>query len=104
VHLLGNAPLCATTVLECSCSRIHRYVAAPIKYDIVGAYSLTAVALSMLQSNDRNRAPTEVVQISAYRDSSHRRNVASSRLFSIQYLFSQYSIRGILIYCNKYFY
>jgi hypothetical protein len=63
-----------------------------IKCDIIRAFSLNAVALSMLQSNDGNRAPTEVVQISAYRDRSHRRNVASSRLFSIQY-----SIRGILI-------
>jgi hypothetical protein len=29
VHLFGNAPICAITVLECSCCRIHRYVAAP---------------------------------------------------------------------------
>jgi hypothetical protein len=27
--LFGNAPICASTVLECSLSRIHRYVAAP---------------------------------------------------------------------------
>ncbi len=25
VHLFGNAPMCASTVLECSCCRIHRY-------------------------------------------------------------------------------
>jgi hypothetical protein len=25
----GNEPICASTVLECSCCRIHRYVAAP---------------------------------------------------------------------------
>ncbi len=29
VHLFGNAPICASTVLECSCCRIHRSVAAP---------------------------------------------------------------------------
>ncbi len=29
VHLLGNAPICASIVLECSCCRIHLYVAAP---------------------------------------------------------------------------
>ncbi len=29
MHLLGNALICASTVLECSCCRIHRYVAAP---------------------------------------------------------------------------
>ncbi len=29
VHLFQNAPICASTVLECSCCRIHRYVAAP---------------------------------------------------------------------------
>ncbi len=27
--LLGNALICASTVLECSCCSIHRYVAAP---------------------------------------------------------------------------
>ncbi len=30
VHLFGNAPICASSVLECSCCRIHRYVAAPL--------------------------------------------------------------------------
>ncbi len=29
VHLFGNAPVFASIVLECSCRRIHRYVAAP---------------------------------------------------------------------------
>ncbi len=29
MHLFGNAPICASTVLECSCCRIHRNVAAP---------------------------------------------------------------------------
>ncbi len=29
VYLFGNAPICASTVLECSCCRTHRYVAAP---------------------------------------------------------------------------
>jgi hypothetical protein len=29
VHLLRNALICASTVLECNCCRIHRYVAAP---------------------------------------------------------------------------
>jgi hypothetical protein len=31
VHLLRNALICASTVLECSCCRIRRYVAAPQK-------------------------------------------------------------------------
>jgi hypothetical protein len=31
VPLFGNAPICASTVLECSCSRILRYVASPHK-------------------------------------------------------------------------
>ncbi len=30
VHLFLNALKCASTVLECSCCRIHRYVAAPL--------------------------------------------------------------------------
>jgi hypothetical protein len=30
VHLLGNAPICSSTVLECSCCRILRYVAGPL--------------------------------------------------------------------------
>jgi hypothetical protein len=30
VHLFGNAPICASIVLECSCCRIHCYVAAPL--------------------------------------------------------------------------
>jgi hypothetical protein len=29
VHFFGNAPIYASTVLECSCCKIHRYVAAP---------------------------------------------------------------------------
>ncbi len=29
LHLFGNALICASTVLECSCCRIPRYVAAP---------------------------------------------------------------------------
>ncbi len=29
MHLFRNALICASTVLECSCCRIHRYVAAP---------------------------------------------------------------------------
>ncbi len=29
VHLFGNAPISASTVLECSCCRIHRNIAAP---------------------------------------------------------------------------
>jgi hypothetical protein len=32
VHLFGNAPICASIVLECSCGKIHRYVAAPCKH------------------------------------------------------------------------
>jgi hypothetical protein len=32
VHVFGNAPICASTVLECSCCGIHRYVAAPFRY------------------------------------------------------------------------
>jgi hypothetical protein len=38
VPLLGNTPItvCSSTVLECSCCRIHRYVAAPtIQYRCV---------------------------------------------------------------------
>ncbi len=31
VHLFGNAPICASIVLECSCCKIHCYVAAPCK-------------------------------------------------------------------------
>ncbi len=27
--VFGNAPICASAVLECSCCRIHRNVAAP---------------------------------------------------------------------------
>jgi hypothetical protein len=34
-HLFGNAPICASTVLECSCSRIHRYEAAQYLHIIV---------------------------------------------------------------------
>jgi len=30
LHLFGNAPIWASTFFECSCCRIHRYVAAPI--------------------------------------------------------------------------
>ncbi len=30
LHLFGNAPICASTVLECSCCKIHRSVAAPL--------------------------------------------------------------------------
>ncbi len=29
VRVFGNAPICASTVLECSCCRIDRNVAAP---------------------------------------------------------------------------
>jgi hypothetical protein len=29
VHLFGSAPICASTVSECSCCRIHGNVAAP---------------------------------------------------------------------------
>ncbi len=29
IHLFGNAPICASTVLEYSCCKIHCYVAAP---------------------------------------------------------------------------
>jgi hypothetical protein len=36
VHLLGNAPMYASTVLECSCCRIHHYVAAPVQ-EVQGA-------------------------------------------------------------------
>ncbi len=32
VHLFENALICGSTVLECSCCRIHRYVAAPFKH------------------------------------------------------------------------
>ncbi len=32
--LLGNAPICPSTVLECSCCKIHRYVAAPVSLRI----------------------------------------------------------------------
>ncbi len=28
-HLFGNAPICVSTILECNCCRIYRYVAAP---------------------------------------------------------------------------
>ncbi len=31
VHLLRNAVICASTVLECSCYRLHRFVAAPLE-------------------------------------------------------------------------
>jgi len=31
VHLFENATMCASNVGECICSRIHRYVAAPLK-------------------------------------------------------------------------
>jgi hypothetical protein len=31
VHLSGNALICASTILERSCCRTHRYVAAPNK-------------------------------------------------------------------------
>jgi hypothetical protein len=31
VNLFGNAPICASTVLECNCCRIHRYIAAPVQ-------------------------------------------------------------------------
>jgi hypothetical protein len=28
-HLFGNAPICVSSILECNCCRIYRYVAAP---------------------------------------------------------------------------
>jgi hypothetical protein len=28
MHFFGNAPICATPVLECGCCKIYRYVAA----------------------------------------------------------------------------
>jgi hypothetical protein len=31
VYFFGNAPICASTVLECSCCRIHLYVTAPVQ-------------------------------------------------------------------------
>ncbi len=34
MHLLGNPLICASTVLEWSCCRIHRYVAAP-KFNVL---------------------------------------------------------------------
>ncbi len=30
MHLFGKSPIYASTVLECSCCKIHRYVAAPL--------------------------------------------------------------------------
>jgi hypothetical protein len=39
VHLFLNALICASTVLECSCCRIHRYVAAPI-YKVVFGWAI----------------------------------------------------------------
>ncbi len=35
VYLFGNAGIGASTVLACSCCRIHRYVAAPLIWGIV---------------------------------------------------------------------
>jgi hypothetical protein len=35
VHLFGTAPICASTVSEYSCCRIHRYVAAPFYSTLV---------------------------------------------------------------------
>ncbi len=31
MHLFGNALICTSTVLKCSCCRIHRYVTEPYK-------------------------------------------------------------------------
>jgi hypothetical protein len=39
------------------------------------------------QSNDWNRAATELVQNSAYRTSSHRRDVTSSHIFNMVWLY-----------------
>ncbi len=44
---VGNAPICASTVLECSCCRIHCFVAAP---SVPGAQSALSVRLNQSSS------------------------------------------------------
>jgi hypothetical protein len=43
VHLFINAPICASTVLECSCCRIHRYVAAPKPIVLYGPHTCISI-------------------------------------------------------------
>ncbi len=48
MYLFGNAPICASTVLECSCCRIHRNVAAP---SVTGFINNTEVLILFFNRN-----------------------------------------------------
>ncbi len=66
VHLFGNTLICASTVLECSCCRIHRYVAAPF-LPLSGVHSIMMEKFSQGGEGGDARPPPVTISTIKYK-------------------------------------